>query len=137
MLTLQTELWVCLPESSRFQCFPIAVTPTLCVTCQTDGLIDLNQLQILSSQRFRESAIQLVTKHIPEPSLDALRAALQLAIQHALSRGVTTMVDMGRFPFSSSDPQSAWRDLELLMQPAADAGLLKARLVVFMPLSSW
>lgn len=43
----------------------------------------------------------------------------------------------GSLPFSSSDPQSAWRDLELLLQPAADAGQLKARVVAFMPLSSW
>ncbi|MEW5309936.1 MAG: hypothetical protein WDW38_001776 [Sanguina aurantia] len=85
----------------------------------------------------RESAIQMVTRHIPEPTLETLGEALQLAIQHALSRGVTTLVDMGRFPFSSSDPQSAWRDLDLLLQPAADAGQLKACVVAFMPLSSW
>lgn len=55
--------------------------------------------------------MQLVAAVIPEPSVVTRRAALAAAAALALSRGVTSVVDMGRYPFS--DEGSTWRDLQV------------------------
>ncbi|KAG2447703.1 hypothetical protein HYH02_007163 [Chlamydomonas schloesseri] len=83
----------------------------------------------------RERAMQLVAAVIPEPSVATRRAALAAAAALALSRGVTSVVDMGRYPFS--DEGSSWRDLQEVYLPAAESGELPLRLVANVPLSSW
>ncbi|PNH12482.1 putative amidohydrolase ytcJ, partial [Tetrabaena socialis] len=84
----------------------------------------------------RESAMQRVAAFVPEPSAPARRAALAAATRLALSRGVTTLLDMGRYPMA--DEGSSWRDLEAseVYMPAADAGDLAARVFTYMPLRS-
>ncbi|PNH07380.1 hypothetical protein TSOC_006160 [Tetrabaena socialis] len=79
--------------------------------------------------------MQLVAAAIPEPPAAARLAALAAASALALSRGVTSLVDMGRFPFADID--SPWRDLQEVYLPAADSGQLRIRLVAHMPLQSW
>ncbi len=53
----------------------------------------------------------LLAAAMPEPSPAELRAALSAAARHALSRGVTTMADMGRFPLTR--PDAPLRDLQV------------------------
>lgn len=58
----------------------------------------------------REAAVTLLATAVPEPSPAELRAALSSAARHALSRGVTTLADMGRFPLTR--PDAPLRDLQ-------------------------
>lgn len=67
--------------------------------------------------------------------MEELRAALQRAAAHALSRGVTTVVDMGRALFA--DAEASWRDLEQVYIPSADSGQLPIRVRSFVPLAQW
>lgn len=56
-----------------------------------------------------DSAMTLVVSQIPELSIDDRREALQKASNLALTKGVTTVVDMGRyFPGVSAD--LPWED---------------------------
>lgn len=56
-----------------------------------------------------DSAMKLVLPHIPEASVDERREALLRASSHALKRGVTTVVDFGRY-FPGSSPEYPWDD---------------------------
>jgi len=67
----------------------------------------------------------LITAHIPEPSVAERRAALAAAGAHLLSKGITTVGDMGRALFA--DVGASWRDLEEVLHPAADSGELPVR----------
>jgi hypothetical protein len=53
----------------------------------------------------------LVASVIPPPSVSERRAALAAACRHALSRGVTTLVDMGRY--LPGDERGPWLDLQV------------------------
>lgn len=44
-----------------------------------------------------DSAMKLVFSCIPEVSVEERREALERASDHALRRGVTTVIDMGRY----------------------------------------
>lgn len=83
----------------------------------------------------RESAMPLVLQLIPEPSVAERQAALSRASQYALSRGVTTVIDMGRSPFAG--PEASWSDLHEVYLPFANSGELPIRVCPFMPLRSW
>ncbi|KAF3676714.1 putative beta-galactosidase-like [Capsicum annuum] len=56
-----------------------------------------------------DSAMKLVLPHIPDASVDERREALLRASDHALKRGVTTVVDFGRY-FPGSLPEYPWQD---------------------------
>lgn len=58
--------------------------------------------------------MKLVLSRIPEVSVEEKRAAFFVAIQHALTRGVTTMVDMGRF-FPGASVDDSWQDISGLL----------------------
>lgn len=61
-----------------------------------------------------DSAMKLVTSQIPEDSVDDRREALLKASNLALTRGVTTVVDLGRyFPGVSAD--LSWEDFSGLI----------------------
>ena len=51
----------------------------------------------------------LVSAAVPEPPAAARAAAVAAAGRLAVSRGVTAVGDMGRYP--TADPDSPWRDL--------------------------
>lgn len=57
-----------------------------------------------------DSAMKLVLSCIPEVSVDERREALLRASDHALRRGVTTVVDFGRYVPGVS-PELSWEDL--------------------------
>ncbi|GFR47338.1 hypothetical protein Agub_g9031, partial [Astrephomene gubernaculifera] len=84
----------------------------------------------------RETAMRPVLAAVPPPSAAALTAALAAAARTALTRGVTTVGDMGRY-LGGDDPAAPWGDLQGVLLPAADAGRLPLRVVSYMPLRSW
>lgn len=57
-----------------------------------------------------DSAMKLVFSCIPEVLVEERREALSRASDHALSRGVTAVVDMGRY-FPGASPELSWEDL--------------------------
>jgi hypothetical protein len=56
-----------------------------------------------------DSAINLIIRHIPEPTIQERRDALARATKRALSEGVTAVVDFGRF-FPGSPTSHVWED---------------------------
>ncbi|KAL4419238.1 hypothetical protein ABPG77_001176 [Micractinium sp. CCAP 211/92] len=83
-----------------------------------------------------DAAIQLVSTHIPPLSVDERRQAFEMATQHALSRGITTVHDLGRIAFMEGE-EAAWEDLEGVYVPAANEGRLPLRIHSFVPLTTW
>lgn len=56
-----------------------------------------------------DSAMKLIFSCIPEVLVEERREALLRASDHALSRGVTAVVDMGRY-FPGASPELSWED---------------------------
>ncbi len=65
---------------------------------------------------FVDTAMSLVTRFVPEPSLEERRAALIAASKLALAKGVTSVVDFGRFS-SGETAQQAWDDFNGIKCP--------------------
>jgi len=61
-----------------------------------------------------DSARTLVTSQIPEDSVDDRREALHRASNLALTRGVTTVVDMGRY-YPGFSTELSWDDFSGLI----------------------
>ncbi|KAJ4804799.1 Amidohydrolase family [Rhynchospora pubera] len=83
-----------------------------------------------------DSAMELVLNTIPEESLEERREALFVASRHALTRGVTTVVDMGRF-FTGASVENSWVDLSEVYQWADSLGKMMIRVCLFFPLPTW
>lgn len=73
----------------------------------------------------KDEAMSLVGRHVPEPGEAELDEAFARAQEHALSRGVTMVHDMG-----------TWAHLQTYRR-ARDAGLLRIRIYSFVPISTW
>lgn len=58
-----------------------------------------------------DSAMELVTSFVKEVSVDERREALLRASKYALTRGVTTVVDVGRYYPGTTDELS-WNDFQ-------------------------
>lgn len=69
--------------------------------------------------------MDLVRKLIPSPTVQQRRAALAAASSYLLSRGVTSIGDMGWGVFAGGS--DSWLDLELVYDAAAAAGELAIR----------
>ncbi|KAK4253181.1 hypothetical protein QN277_010777 [Acacia crassicarpa] len=83
-----------------------------------------------------DSAKKLVGSQIPEDSVDDRREALLRASNLALSRGVTTVVDVGRYlPGGSSD--LSWVDFSDVYQWADTLLKMKVRVCLFFPMETW
>ncbi|KAK7323297.1 hypothetical protein VNO77_26763 [Canavalia gladiata] len=83
-----------------------------------------------------DSAMMLLVSQIPEFSADDRREALLRASNHALSRGVTTVVDVGRyFPGVSSD--LPWEDFSDVYLWANSMSKMKVRVCLFFPMDTW
>jgi predicted amidohydrolase YtcJ len=65
---------------------------------------------------FVDTAMSLVTCFVPEPSLEERRAALIAASKLASARGLTSVVDFGRFS-PGETAQQAWDDLNGIKFP--------------------
>ncbi|XP_019185279.1 PREDICTED: uncharacterized protein LOC109180243 isoform X1 [Ipomoea nil] len=83
-----------------------------------------------------DSAMKLVLSCIPEPSTDERRNALLTASNLALMRGVTTVVDFGRY-FPGSPTELSWEDLSDVYQWADLSGNMVIRVCLFFPLETW
>ncbi|XP_060179177.1 protein LONG AFTER FAR-RED 3 isoform X8 [Lycium barbarum] len=83
-----------------------------------------------------DSAMKLVLSHIPEASVDERREALLRASNHALKRGVTTVVDFGRY-FPGSSPEYPWEDFSDVYKWADLSGNMMIRVCLFFPMETW
>lgn len=77
---------------------------------------------------FKDEAMGLIYKAIPNPSAKEFDDAFDRAVQHALSLGVTQVHDVSSF--------GGWDDLETY-QRAKEAGRLHMRIYSFVPISTW
>lgn len=55
--------------------------------------------------------MELVTPFVKEVSVDERREALFRVSRHALTRGVTTVIDLGRY-FPGTTDELSWKDFE-------------------------
>ncbi|MED6114660.1 Protein LONG AFTER FAR-RED 3 [Stylosanthes scabra] len=83
-----------------------------------------------------ESAMSLVMSQIPEDSVDDRREALLRASNFALSRGVTTVVDMGRY-YPGTSANLSWEDFSDVYQWANSMSKMKVRVCLFFPMETW
>ncbi|XP_057729263.1 protein LONG AFTER FAR-RED 3 isoform X2 [Arachis stenosperma] len=83
-----------------------------------------------------ESAMSLVMSQIPEDSVDNRREALLRASNLALERGVTTVVDMGRY-YSGTSANLSWEDFTDVYQWADSMSKMKVRVCLFFPMETW
>lgn len=77
---------------------------------------------------FKDKAMSLIEKIIPDPTQAELAAYYKAAAQHALERGVTHVNDMGSY--------GGWTDLATYRSVAAKNQSM-IRMYAFMPLSTW
>ncbi|PIN21975.1 N-substituted formamide deformylase [Handroanthus impetiginosus] len=83
-----------------------------------------------------DSAMKLVLSCIPEDSVEERREALLRASDHALMRGVTTVVDVGRY-FPGASPELSWEDLSDVYRWADLSGKMKIRVCLYFPMETW
>ncbi|KAL3632450.1 Protein LONG AFTER FAR-RED 3 [Castilleja foliolosa] len=83
-----------------------------------------------------DSAMKLVMSCIPEVSVEERREALYRASDHALSRGVTTVVDVGRY-FPGASPELSWEDFTDVYKWADLSGKMKIRVCLYFPIETW
>lgn len=83
-----------------------------------------------------DSAMKLVLSSIPEVSVDERREALLRASNLALTRGVTTVVDFGRY-FPGSSAETPWEDFSGVYKWADSLGKMLIRVCLFFPLETW
>ncbi|PON98778.1 Phosphonate metabolism PhnM [Trema orientale] len=83
-----------------------------------------------------DSAMNLLIPFIPELSVDERREALQRASNLALMRGVTTVVDFGRY-LPGSSVNLPWEDFSDVYQWADSSGKMRIRVCLFFPLETW
>ncbi|TMW92076.1 hypothetical protein EJD97_013531 [Solanum chilense] len=83
-----------------------------------------------------DSAMKLVLHHIPEATVDERREALKRASNHALKRGVTTVVDFGRY-FPGASPEHSWEDFSDVYKWADLSGNMMTRVCLFFPMETW
>ncbi|KAK6781863.1 hypothetical protein RDI58_019659 [Solanum bulbocastanum] len=83
-----------------------------------------------------DSAMKLVLSHIPEATVYERREALTRASNHALKRGVTTVVDFGRY-FPGASPDHSWEDFSDVYKWADLSGNMTTRVCLFFPMETW
>ncbi|KAK4746232.1 hypothetical protein SAY87_012544 [Trapa incisa] len=83
-----------------------------------------------------DSAMKLILVSIPEVSVNERRDALLRASRYALTRGVTTVVDIGRY-FPGMPTEISWEDLSDVFQWADSSGRMIIRVCLFFPIETW
>lgn len=83
-----------------------------------------------------DSAMKLLHHWIPEASVDERREALEKASNHALMRGVTTVVDFGRY-FPGAPVELSWEDFSDVYRWADLSGKMMIRVCLFFPMETW
>ncbi|BBN01396.1 hypothetical protein MPTK1_2g07090 [Marchantia polymorpha subsp. ruderalis] len=83
-----------------------------------------------------ESAMALITRILPQPSLADRRDGLLRACTHALSRGITSVVDFGAY-IPGVPAEQSWNDLRDVYLWADSKAKLSVRVSAFLPLQTW
>lgn len=83
-----------------------------------------------------DAAMKLILDLIPEVSVHERRDALTRAGKHALMRGVTTVVDFGRY-IPGAPVDHAWQDLSDVYQWADSSAKMLIRVCLFFPMQTW
>ncbi|CAI9090052.1 OLC1v1024737C1 [Oldenlandia corymbosa var. corymbosa] len=83
-----------------------------------------------------DSAMKLILSCIPEVSVEERREALLRASNLALMRGVTTVVDMGRY-FPGLAAETSWEDYSDVYTWADSFGKMLIRVCLFFPMETW
>ncbi|KAI3425631.1 Amidohydro_3 domain-containing protein, partial [Psidium guajava] len=83
-----------------------------------------------------DSAMKLLLASIPEVSLNERREALVRASKYALSKGVTTVVDFGRYS-PGAPVEFSWQDFSDVYQWADSSGRMIMRVCLFFPMETW
>ncbi|KAK8478305.1 hypothetical protein V6N11_008890, partial [Hibiscus sabdariffa] len=83
-----------------------------------------------------DAATELILSWIPEVSVDERREAMLRASSFALTRGVTAVVDFGRY-FPGAPVEHSWQDFSDVYQWADASGKMKIRVCLFFPMETW
>ncbi|KAK4421879.1 protein LONG AFTER FAR-RED 3 [Sesamum alatum] len=83
-----------------------------------------------------DSAMKLVMSCIPEVSVEERREALSRATNYALTRGVTAVVDLGRY-LPGASIELSWEDFSDVYKWADLSGKMKIRVCLFFPMETW
>ncbi|CAN1813684.1 Protein LONG AFTER FAR-RED 3 [Linum perenne] len=83
-----------------------------------------------------DAAMKLLLAVIPEVSATQRREALLRASELALMRGVTSVIDFGRY-FPGTSPEDPWNDLSDVYQWADASGQLRTRMCLFFPMETF
>lgn len=83
-----------------------------------------------------EAATELILARIPDDSVDERREAMLRASSFALTRGVTAVVDFGRY-FPGAPVEHSWQDFSDVYQWANSSGKMIIRVCLFFPMETW
>ncbi|XP_010557861.1 PREDICTED: uncharacterized protein LOC104826726 [Tarenaya hassleriana] len=83
-----------------------------------------------------DAAMELVSPWIPEVSVNQRREALVRVSKYALARGVTTVIDVGRYYPGTTDELS-WEDFSDVYQWADSSKKMMIRVCLFFPITTW
>ncbi|XP_021297225.1 uncharacterized protein LOC110426338 isoform X1 [Herrania umbratica] len=83
-----------------------------------------------------DAAMELILARIPEVSVDERREAMLRASSFALTRGVTAVVDFGRY-FPGAPVERSWKDFSDVFQWADSSGKMIIRVCLFFPMETW
>lgn len=81
-----------------------------------------------------DSAMNLINS--PELSVEERREALVRAGNYALTKGVTTVVDVGRY-FPGTSVEDSWNDYADVYKWAHSSGNMMIRVCLFFPMKTW
>ncbi|ESQ44865.1 hypothetical protein EUTSA_v10010237mg [Eutrema salsugineum] len=83
-----------------------------------------------------DAAMELVSPLLQEVSVDERREALLRASKYALTRGVTTVVDLGRYYPGTTDELS-WKDFQDVYRWTDSLKKMMIRTCLFFPITTW
>ncbi|XWS08291.1 hypothetical protein CRYUN_Cryun41cG0067000 [Craigia yunnanensis] len=83
-----------------------------------------------------DAAMELILARIPEVPVDERREAMLRASSFALTRGVTAVVDFGRY-FPGAPVEHSWQDFSDVYQWADSSGKMIIRVCLFFPMETW
>ncbi|XVE68328.1 hypothetical protein DITRI_Ditri09bG0058800 [Diplodiscus trichospermus] len=83
-----------------------------------------------------DAAMELILAQIAELSVDERREAMLRASSFALTRGVTAVVDFGRY-FPGAPVEHSWQDFSDVYQWADSSGKMIIRVCLFFPMETW
>ncbi|KAI5677020.1 hypothetical protein M9H77_07970 [Catharanthus roseus] len=83
-----------------------------------------------------DSAMKLILACIPEVTINERRGALLRASSLALARGVTTVVDFGRY-FPGASAELPWEDFSDVYRWADSLGKMSIRVCLYFPMETW